>query len=93
MLLRFVILSSLFESPSGILRVVILISNATLNAVGTLNIAFDFNPAGEYIATIDGSGTYMISDVNTDSYSFHKRVGKNYFGGNFGLPNFFFWLR
>ncbi len=36
---------------------------------------FDFNPAGGSIATIDKYGVCLISDVNTDNYSFHLEVG------------------
>ncbi len=32
---------------------------------------FDFNPAGESIATIDRYGVCLISDVNTNNYGFH----------------------
>ncbi len=33
--------------------------------------AFDFNPAGESIATINAYGVCLISDVNTNNYAFH----------------------
>lgn len=36
---------------------------------------FDFNPAGETISTIDKYGVCLISDVNTDHYSFHLNLG------------------
>ncbi len=35
---------------------------------------FDFNPAGDSIATIDASGVCLISDVNTNNYGFHLKV-------------------
>ena len=35
----------------------------------------DFNPSGTLIATIDRSGVCLISDVNTDDYSSHFKMG------------------
>ena len=35
----------------------------------------DFNPTGEYVATIDEEGVCLISDVTTNNYIFHKEVG------------------
>ena len=35
----------------------------------------DFNPLGTLIASIDCSGVCLISDVNTDEYSFHFEMG------------------
>ena len=35
----------------------------------------DFNPSGTLIATIDCSGVCLISDVNTDDYSSHFKMG------------------
>ncbi len=40
--------------------------------------SFDFNPAGESIATIDAYGDCLISDVNTNNYVFHLQVGSTY---------------
>ncbi len=37
--------------------------------------AFDFNPAGDSIATIDRYGVCLISDVNTNNYGLHLQVG------------------
>ncbi len=36
---------------------------------------FDFDPAGESIATIDRYGVCLISAVNTNNYVFHLQVG------------------
>ncbi len=41
---------------------------------------FDFNPAGDSIATIDRYGMCLISDVNTNDYGFSLQVGSQ--GGN-----------
>lgn len=41
----------------------------------------DFNPTGESVATIDATGVCLISDINTDSYSFHQQIGTK--AGNF----------
>ena len=38
--------------------------------------SFDFNPTGETAANIDLYGTCLISDVNTDNYSFHLKMEK-----------------
>ncbi len=42
--------------------------------LGNFVAGFDFNPAGESIATIDACGACLISDVNTDNYGFHLQV-------------------
>ena len=34
----------------------------------------DFNPTGEYVATIDEGGVCLISDVTTANYTFHKEM-------------------
>ncbi len=39
---------------------------------------FDFNPAGESMATIDEYGKCLISDVNTNNYGLHLQVGSDY---------------
>ena len=44
--------------------------------------AFDFNPTGESIATIDNYGGCLISDVNTSNYGFHMKIGQ-YGNSNF----------
>ncbi len=38
--------------------------------LGNFVASFDFNPAGESIATIDAYGVCLISDVNTNNYGF-----------------------
>ena len=43
----------------------------------------DFNPTGEYVATIDSQGVCVVSDVNTNDYSFHLKFPSGFFGGNF----------
>ena len=35
----------------------------------------DFNPTGEYVATIDWKGVCLISDVTTSNCRFHEKVG------------------
>lgn len=44
--------------------------------IETWIVTFDFNPSGETMATIDRFGVCLLSDVNTDSYSFHLDMGK-----------------
>jgi len=34
----------------------------------------DFNPTGETVATFDRYGTFLISDIDTDNYSFHLNL-------------------
>ena len=36
---------------------------------------FDFDPMGNLMAAIDLEGICLISQVNTDSYSFHLKIG------------------
>ena len=43
----------------------------------------DFNPTGEYVATIDEEGMCLISDVNKNDYSFHVQFPTAFSGGNF----------
>ena len=43
---------------------------------------FDFNPAGETVATIDSDGICLISDINTDDYAFHIDLGNVYRRGS-----------
>ena len=45
--------------------------------------ALDFNPTGEYVATIDKKGVCLISDVDKNDYSFHLKCQSRMFGGNF----------
>ena len=40
-------------------------------------IALDFNPTGEYVATIDSNGVCLVSDVTTANYRFHVELGKH----------------
>ena len=42
----------------------------------------DFNSTGEYVATIDGTGVCLISNVTTVNYIFHKQY--NQLGGDIG---------
>ena len=35
----------------------------------------DFNPTGEYVATIDMYGVCLVTDVTTANYRFHKEIG------------------
>ena len=59
--------------------------------------SIDFNPNGETVATMDYYGTCLLSDVNTDNYSFHLNMemtnmkGKQYFSifKIFSVPSFF----
>ncbi len=37
--------------------------------------SFDFNPTGDSIASIDKYGMCLLSDVNTNNYTFHLEVG------------------
>lgn len=37
--------------------------------------SLNFNPTGEYIATIDCDGLCVISDVSTDEYRFQVHGG------------------
>ena len=52
----------------------------------------DFNPSGEIAATIDRIGTCLISDVTTDSYSFHLSMKMKVFMGNQNLYNSLLYL-
>ena len=35
---------------------------------------FEFDPTGEHVVTLDFDGVCLISDVNTDNYSFHLQM-------------------
>ena len=37
--------------------------------------SLDFNPTGEYMATIDSNGVCLVSDVTTNNYKFHVNLG------------------
>ena len=39
-------------------------------------LSFDFNPSGELVATIDCNGVCLVSNVNTDSCSYHVNMGQ-----------------
>ena len=43
----------------------------------------DFNPTGEYVATIDERGVCLISDVNKNDYNFHMEFPSGPYEGNF----------
>ena len=47
-----------------------------LYSLASVITGLDFNPTGEYVATIDWEGVCLISDVTTVNYSFHERVGQ-----------------
>ena len=49
--------------------------------------SLDFNPTGEYVATIDGNGVCLVSDVTTINCRPHKRLG--YHEGLFDSYDFF----
>ena len=42
-----------------------------VNAISGL----DFNPLGTMAASIDFTGVCLISDINTNDYSFHLQIG------------------
>ena len=53
-------------------------------------LGLDFNPAGEYLATTNMYDLYLISDLNTESCSFHLDLddeikGNSYFQINSSL--------
>ena len=48
----------------------------------------DFNPLGTLTASIDKYGVCLISDINTNDYSFHLQMGSSF--GN--LINYLFSL-
>ena len=39
---------------------------------------FDFNPLGILTASIDAFGVCLISDINTNDYSFHLQMGSGF---------------
>ena len=43
----------------------------------------DFNPTGEYVATIDMYGVCIVSDVNKNDPSFHMQFPIERYEGNF----------
>ena len=44
----------------------------------------DFNPSGTLTASIDHHGVCLVSDINTNDYSFHFKMGTK--PGNFVYP-------
>ena len=38
----------------------------------------DFDPLGTSAATIDGYGVCLISDIDTNNYNTHTKVGKTF---------------
>ncbi len=53
---------------------------------------FDFNPAGDSIASIDSYGVCLISDVNTNNYVFHFEDGIKYGNSEFYKYSSLIWL-
>ena len=53
----------------------------TIYSLEKVITGLDFNPTGEYVATIDMAGVCLISDVTTNNYNFHQGVGRT--GGKF----------
>ena len=49
----------------------------------------DFNPTGEYVATIDEEGMCLISDVNKNDYSFHMQFPSGSYGGKVRMLKYF----
>ena len=45
--------------------------------LGSHITSLDFSPNGETVATIDPNGRLVISDINTNSYRFHKEMGNH----------------
>ena len=48
----------------------------------------DFNSLGTFVASIDQYGVCLISDINTNDYSFHLQMSS----GLCNLPKHFFFL-
>ena len=46
-----------------------------LYALENMISGLDFNPTGEYVATIDREGVCLITGVTTANYRFHKEIG------------------
>ena len=59
-----------------------------LYSLESLISGLDFNPTGEYVATIDGH-VCLVSDVNTGNDRFYVGLGR---WGNL-IPKIFFLLR
>ena len=77
MLPRPKILSSLPASRNGTPNTVTSIIIETSNLLCSLEdviTGLDFNPTGEYVASIDSKGVYLVSDVTTVNYRFHKKL-------------------
>ena len=58
----------------------------TLNLLYSLEsviTGLDFNPTGEYMATIDEDGVCLILDVNKNDYNFHMEFPSAPYEGNF----------
>ena len=43
----------------------------------------DFNPTGEYVATIDEGGVCLISDMDKNDHSFDLQFPSGFLQGNF----------
>ena len=78
------ILSSLFASRNGAPNTVIINHDRYIEFTilsESVITGLDFNPTGEYMATIDEEGACLISNVTTNNYKFHQGVGRT--GGKF----------
>ena len=61
-----------------------------LYSLASMISGLDFNPTGEYVATMDRMYGCLVSDVTTVNYEFHQGLGRN--GGIFDSEEFFFLL-
>ena len=64
------VLSSLTESPDGDR-----IDKLTLfSSLESIFSGLDFNPTGEFVATMCEDSICLISEVNTGDYRFHQKL-------------------
>lgn len=82
-------MSSYCENHDGMSNIVrnhvidefVLVVTQSINYLVNYITSLDFHPAGETVETVDCNGICLVSDLNTDSYRFHKRLnsqGINY---------------
>ena len=75
------ILSNLSASQNGTPNTVnnncVIDTSNLLYSLEDVITGLDFNPTGEYVATIDERCVCLISEVNTVNYKFHKRIGEH----------------